>query len=229
MVNSPPEPFTRGQRLGLAFGAAVAALCLLGGAARTGADGPRLAACTAPISVESGPAEMDYQTHLINMRGGVKISRCDVSVSADSAQATGLDFNNSKWVFTGKVHVRTESQGDLYADRASVEFSNNVLARALVSGSPAQFEQAQAATGTPATGHAGTIDYDVLAGTVKLTGDAWLARGDSKMDAPSITYNVREKQIEGENGAVPGGRVHMTIVPHSDAGSAPTPAGQARP
>jgi lipopolysaccharide transport protein LptA len=202
---------------------------LLGAAPRPGADGgiPKLAPCTAPISVESGPAEMDYQTHLINMRGGVKISRCDVSVSADTAQATGLDFNNSKWVFTGKVHVRTESQGDLHADRASVEFSNNELARAVVTGTPAQFEQAQSAAGIPATGHAGTIDYDVRAGTVRLTGDAWLARGDSKMDAPTITYNVRAKQIEGENAAVPGSRVHMTIVPRSDPGSGPAPPASA--
>lgn len=227
MANLIPEHLGRGRRLGLVIAAGMAAIMLLSGASSTGPD--KSPKCK--IDVDSGPTEVDYQTHLLNMRGGVKITvaarrpedfaACDVSVSADSAQATGLDFNNSKWLFTGKVYVRTQSQGQLHSDRASVEFSNNLLARAIVTGSPAQFEQAPTAAGTPAKGHASTIDYDVVAGTVKLTGDAWLARGDSKMEAPSITYNVRDKEVEGQNGAVPGSRVHMTIVPKSNSGSAP--------
>ena len=104
---------------------------------------------------------MDEKTHLMTWSRGVKISRCDISVSADSAQATGQDFENSKWVFTGMVHVRTESQGDLHSDQATVEFSNKLLARAIATGSPAQFEQTPSAAGTPVKGHASTIDYDV--------------------------------------------------------------------
>jgi lipopolysaccharide transport protein LptA len=210
MANSFPERTLVG----------LAAISLLTGAAPAGGGG-KAAACTAPIQLDAGPTEMDYQTHLLNWRGGVRISRCDVSIAAESAQATGLDFDNSKWVFTGKVHIRTEAQGDLYSDRATVEFSNKVLARATVTGTPAQFEQTQSTTLPPVKGHAGSIDYDVLAGTVKLAGEAWLTRGDSKMDAPSITYNVRDRQLAGGIGSSPDGRVHMTIVPKPDAGSAP--------
>jgi lipopolysaccharide transport protein LptA len=194
-------------------------ITLLTGAAPSGGGG-KAAPCT-EIQLDAGPTEMDYQTHLLNWHGGVKISCRDMSIAADSAQATGLDFDNSKWVFTGKVHIRTEAQGDLYSDRATVEFSNKVLARATVTGSPAQFEQTQSTSAPPVKGHAGSIDYDVVAGTVKLAGEAWLTRGESKMDAPSITYNVRDRQLEGGIGTSPDGRVHMTIVPKSDAGSAP--------
>jgi lipopolysaccharide transport protein LptA len=220
MANSYPERRDRGLRRMLVTVLGLAAITLLTGAAPSGGGGK--AACTEQGQLESGPAEMDYQTHLLNFRGGVKISRCDVTVAAESAQATGTDFDNSKWVFIGKVHIRTEAQGDLYSDRATVQFVNKVLAHATVTGSPAQFEQIQSTSLPPVKGHAGSIDYDVVAGTVKLAGEAWLTRGESKMDAPSITYNVRDRKLEGGIGTSPDGRVHMTIVPKPDAGSAPS-------
>ncbi len=167
------------------------------------------------------PSDIDAKTHLVHLRRGVKITQADISVSADEAQATGLDFSNTKWIFTGKVHIRAESQGDLRSDTATVEFKNNVLARAYVTGSPAQFEQIQSTTGLPAKGHASNIDYDVVGGTIKLTGEAWLFDGPHKMEAPSITYSVRESQIQGDVNPAQGGRVHLTIVPKSDSGSAP--------
>ncbi len=173
MANLVPEHLSRGRRIGLISAAGAAAILLLSGAS-TPDKSPQC-----KIDVDSGSTDVDYQTHLLNLRGGVTISvsarrpqdfaACDLSVSADSAQATGLDFNNSKWVFTGKVHVRTQSQGELHSDRASVQFSNNLLARAIVTGSPAQFAQTPSTSGTPAKGHATGIDYDVAAGTIKLT------------------------------------------------------------
>src|ERR1700679_2054804 len=100
-----PERRSRGQRLGLGLAAGLAAIAVLSGAS---SKGTAITSNRCKIDVESGPTEMDYETHLINLRGGVKISQtaqrpedraaCDVSVAADSAQATGIDFNNSKWV-----------------------------------------------------------------------------------------------------------------------------------
>jgi lipopolysaccharide transport protein LptA len=221
MANSRPEGLSRTQRLLRVGAAGLAAISLLGGASSP-ALSSKMANCK--ISMESGPADLDARTHLINMHDGVKISQCDISISADNAQATGLDFNNSRWIFTGKVHVRSESQGDLQSDQATVEFSNNVLARAIVTGSPAQFVQTASPAGGLIRGHATTIDYEVLAGTVTLAGDAWLTRNDNKMDAPSITYDVRKGQIVGEVGTTQGGRVHMTIMPKSEPGSATSSA-----
>ena len=66
-------------------------------------------------------------------------------------------------MFTGKVHVRAESQGDLHSDHATLEIINGELASALVTGSPAQFEQTRSTTGRLVKGHATTIDYDVAA------------------------------------------------------------------
>jgi lipopolysaccharide transport protein LptA len=140
-----------------------------------------------------------------------------MSVAADAAEATMLDAKNSHWVFSGNVHVRAEREGDLRADHATVEITNSALASARVTGSPSQFEQTRSQNGNLAKGHSSTVDYDVMAGTVKLTGDAFLSLSDGQnvMKAPSITYNVRDRQIEGAGDSATGERGHMTLTPKS--------------
>jgi lipopolysaccharide transport protein LptA len=216
--------------------AAAATISLLTGASggvvhgslKAGEDKP-------PINWEARSASLDYDTHLIHLRGNVKISQKsplpqgEISIEADEAQATSTsaDSRSSHWVFTGKVHVRAESQGDLHSDHATLEISNGELASAAVTGAPAQFEQTRSTNGRLVRGHATTINYDVAAATVKLTGDAWLAddHNENDMKAPSITYNVRNRQIQGENDKSPSSRVHVTIVPRTaDGGSSPTPS-----
>jgi lipopolysaccharide transport protein LptA len=144
------------------------------------------------------------------LRGKVNIVQGDISVAADQAEATGLDAQDSHWVFTGAVHVHSENQGELYSDQATVQFSRGNVAQVEVSGKPAQFEQARATPEGRARGHADTIDYDVLAGVVKLIGDAWLSDGRNEINYPQITYNVREKSMQAQ-----GGRGHSTVVPRS--------------
>lgn len=211
--------------------AAAAVICLLTGAGTQ----PQLSrgvlrgsAGKAPILWEArGPFVMDTQTQHIHLRGDVKISQGEISVAADEAEAvsTSADSKNSHWVFTGKVHVRAESQGDLHSDHATLEIINGELASALVTGSPAQFEQTRSTTGRLVKGHADAINYDVGSAVVKLTGDAWLTddRNENDMKACEITYNVRDRQIQGQSDRCPGGQVHMTVIPRSVPGSAPAP------
>ncbi len=213
--------------IGLLTGASVS------GSLTAGKDKP-------PINWEARSASVDYDTHLIHLRGDVKISQKnpppqgEISIAADEAQATSTsaDSKSSHWVFTGKVHVRAESQGDLHSDHATLEISNGELASAVVTGAPAQFEQTRSTNGRLVRGHATTINYDVAAATVKLTGDAWLTddHNENDMKAPSITYNVRDRQIQGENDKSPSSHVHMTIVPKaSDPGSSPTSSAPEKP
>jgi lipopolysaccharide transport protein LptA len=175
-----------------------------------------------PINYSGDTLDYDYKTHLMHLRGNVKISSGDTSIAADEAQVTGQDPKNYRWVFTGKVHVRSESQGDVRGDRATVEITQGELANALVTGSPAQFEQTRSNTDRLVMGHATTVDYDVAAGTVTLTGDALLTddRNENEMSSPSITYNVRDRRIESDAGATVGGRVHMRILPKASPGTA---------
>jgi lipopolysaccharide transport protein LptA len=208
----------------LAAAAAIALLTGASGSLSTGQGRP-------PVNWDARTFSMDYNTHLIHLRGDVKISQKnpppqgEISIEADEAQqiSTTADAKNSHWVFTGKVHVQAESQGDLHSDHATLEISNGVLASALVTGSPAQFEQTRSTTGRLVKGHATTINYDVASAIVKLTGDAWLTddHNENDMKAPSITYNVRDRQIHGESDRTPSSHVHMTIMPRTDPGSGP--------
>ena len=206
------------SRLTLGLVAAAASALLTGASAITSGTisaGPG----KAPVNWSARKVVVDYKTRqtLMHLNGEVKISQGETSVQADAAEATMLDAKNSHWVFSGNVHVRAESQGDLRADHATVEITNSALASAHVSGTPAQFEQTRSQNGSLAKGHSSIVDYDVMAGTVKLTGDALLSLSDGQnvMNAPSITYNVRDRQIQGVGDAATGVRSHMTITPKS--------------
>jgi lipopolysaccharide transport protein LptA len=199
--------------------AAAAALALL-----TGANGAGIVSCTisaglgkVPVTCSARKGDLDYKTHLMHLSGDVKISEGDISIAADAAEATNIEAKNSHWVFTGNVHVRAEREGDLRADRATVEIINSALASAHVTGSPAQFEQTHAKNGDLAKGHSSTADYNVVAGTVTLTGDAVLnlSDGQNVLKGPSITYNVREQNIQITSDAKSGDRSHMTLTPKS--------------
>jgi lipopolysaccharide export system protein LptA len=217
--------------------AAAAIACLAGASTQTQISHGVLRGSSgkAPILWEArGPFLMDTQTQHIHLRGDVKISQGEISVESDDAEAisTSKDSRSSHWVFTGKVHVRAESQGDLHSDHATLEIINGELASALVTGSPAQFEQTRSTTGRLVKGHANAINYDVASAVVKLTGDAWLTddRNENDMKACEITYNVRDRQIQGQSDKCPGGQVHMTVIPRSLPGSAPAAdAAQGKP
>jgi lipopolysaccharide transport protein LptA len=178
----------------------------------------------APINWEARFFSLDYKTQHVHLRGDVKISQGEISVVADEAESTSTseDSKSSHWIFTGKVHVRAESQGDLHSDHATLEIANGELASALVTGSPAQFEQTRSTTGRLVKGHANAINYDVASAVVKLTDDAWLTddHNENDMKACEITYNVRDRQIQGQSEHCPGGHVHMTLTPHSVPGGA---------
>jgi lipopolysaccharide transport protein LptA len=223
MAISLPD-FSRRHRVaarrGLLGLAATASLAVL-----TGADGNRNPSCFVgsatgkePVTCSARVVDLDYKTNLMHMTGDVKISQGEISVSADAAQASfAKDSKNSHWVFTGNVHVRAESEGDLRADHATVEIINSALASAHVNGSPAQFEQTHAKNGDLAKGHSSTADYDVGAGTVTLSGDAVLTLSDGQdvWRGPSIVYNVREKHIQITADSKAGERPHMTLTPKS--------------
>lgn len=203
--------------------AAALAIALLSGASGritgtipTGAGGM-------PIRYECDRLEMDYKANQMHLHGKVKVTQGDLSVEADEADAktTSKDYKTSHWVFAGLVHVRAESEGDLRADKATVEIADGELASAFVTGSPAQFQQTRATAGRLAKGHAATIDYQVAAATVTLTGDALLTddqNGDD-LHSPTITYNVRDMSVEADGGA--GSRAHMSITPSSAPGKKP--------
>ena len=122
-------------------------------------------------------------------------------MQADHAHATGLNFANSSWTFDGNVHIDAEERGSLRSDQAVVEFRDNRIARATITGKPAEFEQKRADSGQPARGHADEIVYDVSNGTVRLSNDAWLTDGQTEMTGSLLVYNIRGQSLQAGSGS----------------------------
>jgi lipopolysaccharide transport protein LptA len=167
-----------------------------------------------PITLDAASSDVDYKTHTYTFEK-VVISQGTMRVQADHARATGLDFANSHWTFDGHVHIDAEPRGNLRSDQAVVEFKDNRIARATVTGKPAEFEQRRAESQQLARGHADQIVYDVNDGTVRLTNDAWLSDGQNEISGPLLVYNINQQRVQAGSESGSDQRVHITIAPQT--------------
>jgi lipopolysaccharide export system protein LptA len=214
---------TRGCWVPLAASAA-----LLGIATALGASNPpRITTQHGPISVDADSTDYDYGTHQLSMKK-VVISQGDLRVTADRAEASGVDFDNSRWIFTSNVHITSGQLGALQSDSATVQFRNNHLESALAAGNPAEFEQTNSKTGVLAKGHADSIEYTVATDTVRLTGNARLQYSGTDTTAPVVIYNLRDRRLLFAGAAAPGERVHIIATPQKAVKPVATPTAPAR-
>jgi lipopolysaccharide export system protein LptA len=179
----------------------------------------------APITYEAASGEIDYKNKVGDFKD-VIVSQGLTRITADRAHAVGLDdFQDGRWTFRGNVHINAEPRGTLRSDEAVVEFRDKLLTTATATGKPAEFQQNRGTGGELARGHADLIVYDVKAGTVTLTRDAWVTFNGNQFSAPEIVYNIKEQRVLSDAGK--GGRVHATIVPQSSQSSASATPGKA--
>jgi lipopolysaccharide transport protein LptA len=190
-----------------------------------------------PIHMDAANSEVDYKSKRM-IYHDIVISQGTTRVQADTAQATGLNFENSKWTFDGNVRINAEPRGNLRSDSAVVEFKDNLIARATVIGKPAEFEQKRQDSDQMARGHADKIVYDVAEGTVRLSDDAWLSDGQSEISGPLLIYNIRAQRVQAIGNSTPAAqsgtddRIHITIAPHSnkpDGAKAAAPGSDPKP
>ena len=219
-------PTTHSRHLPLA--ALACALAPLALALAQAPAGVAPGACEQPINLDAASSEVDYKTNTVVFKD-VVISQCAMRVAAEHARATGLNFANSRWTFDGNVRIDADQRGSIRSDAAVVDFKDNHIARATVTGKPAEFQQQR--EGVLARGHADEIVYDVNEQTVRLSKDAWLSDGQGEMKGPLLVYNIRAQTIKAES--VPGdsGRIRITIDPNSkpDAAKRPPPAPNSSP
>jgi lipopolysaccharide transport protein LptA len=183
-----------------------------------GSAPPAMLSSKLPITVDAASSDVDYKTHTYTFEK-VVISQGALRVQADHARATGLDFANSHWTFDGHVRIDAEPRGNLRSDQAVVEFRDNRIARATVTGKPAEFEQPRADSQQLARGHADEIVYDVSDGTVRLSNDAWLSDGQNEISGPLLVYNIRAQRVQAGASAGTDERVHITIAPQGAPGT----------
>lgn len=189
---------------------------------------PRPGAAQQPICVDAASSNVDYKTDTIDFEN-IVVTQGNIKVRAQKARATGLNVQNSEWTFEGDVRIDAPPRGSLRSDVATVEVRNDRIARATVSGNPAQFEQQRGSLGI-ARGHADQMIYDVDEGTVSLVKDAWLSYGrNDEMSAPILVYNIRQQRVQA-TAKGSSQRVHITITPQSRPNKAkPTSPKRARP
>src|SRR5258708_21943719 len=197
------------------------AVALASGAAAAPAPPTALAPGQQPINLEATSTEVDGRTNTL-VFSDVVISQGATRVQADHAHATGLNFANSRWTFEGKVRIDAEQHGNLRSDQAAIEFRDNHIARATITGKPAEFEQQRAGSEQMARGHADEIVYDVSDGTVRLTNDAWLTDGQNEISGPLLVYNVRAQRVQAATPPNSDQRVHIVIAAPRTLPATPT-------
>jgi lipopolysaccharide transport protein LptA len=199
--------------------AAILAAELLGSAAFAA---PMAASCANPeIVVEAKPVEINYRDNSTLLRD-VTIRQCDNRIEAAEARSTGgIAFENSRWTFSGKVRIKA-SGGNLSSDKAVVEFRNNLISEAVVTGTPAEFEQQRDDSST-SRGHANTISYEALGGRISLRENAWLSDGCNEITGQQLIYNITLQRVEGQSRTntkqTGDGRIVITIQPKTESGS----------
>jgi len=210
MANSLPADFIARMAVACCVG-------LLGVAAA--AQSPRE---TQKIVVDAVPVDVNYRDNTALLRD-VVITQGDMRIEAAEARVKGgLDFENGEWTISGNVRIRAEG-GNLSADKAVVSFRNNLISRATITGTPAEFEQLRK-DGSTSRGRAPTIDYQTASGTVSFRDNAWLSDGCNEITAKELFYNIKEQRVQGQPNSLPsatpsgGGRVRIVIQPNSKSG-----------
>ena len=204
------------------FACALVAALLVGAAAAAPLDS------RAPINLEAASSDFDYRNNTLLFRR-VKITQGPLTVEAQEANATGLEFVNSQWTLRGQVRI-TLPDGKLTADTATVSFKDNQIVHAQIRGAPAMFEQRLEKTGQLARGRAESIEYDVRNDTVQLVGDAWLSDGQNEIRGRTLVYDIGRQRVAANPGGTEPGGVRITINPQEPVGQKkPEPPAEARP
>ena len=163
----------------------------------------------------------DFRTDTLEFSGNVRVTQGPMSIQAGAAKASDVRSENSRWSFQKSVHIVT-SEAELESDSASAAVVGGQLARARAEGSPAQFEQRGGRADRQVRGRAGVIEYDFIAGIVKLTDNVWFSNGKDEFRGDVVVYNVRDERVQINPGGQ--GRVRGIIRPQSSKAPAPTPA-----
>jgi lipopolysaccharide transport protein LptA len=182
-----------------------------------------LAACTVvaaqdrgklPIQLTAGGGlRFDSQKGEVEY-SAVTITQGDIRITADRALTKGVDFEDSRWQFSGSVRM-TMPDAAIASDTAEVHFGGGEVQTAAVTGAPATFEQER--DDQLAQGRANRIDYDLKRGTVELTGDAWLSDGKTEITGATLVYSTTNQRVISQEPVV------ITIQPREEAPAEPKP------
>ncbi len=168
---------------------------------------------TAPVSfaqlVDSSlPIEMEADTTGADARTGkvsftnISIRQGPLSILANSAESSTLDFDDSTWTFQGNVKL-TAPGSELEASRMTLRFVRKRIERATLAGSPLRYT-GSAESGTQVVARSANVAFARNAiASVSLEGSpielSRAASADSKQmqgKANSMTYDASSDNLE---------------------------------
>jgi lipopolysaccharide transport protein LptA len=175
-----------------------------------------------PVQLNAASTDFDYRKGVYNFHK-VHISQGQLSVQAEESTANGTNINDSQWTFRGNVRIVLPN-GHLESDSALVVFKNNQIASAHIVGTPATFETRRAQPEQIVRGKAGTIDYDITSGTVKLSDQASITDGQNEITGQTLVYDIAQQRVVANPGEQSDHGVSITINPRKpgEASKAPT-------
>jgi lipopolysaccharide transport protein LptA len=174
------------------------------------------------LNADADVVTSDFRTNTLEFSGNVRVTQGPMSIQAGAAKASDFRSENSRWSFQKSVHIVT-GEAELQSDSASAAVVGGQLARARAEGSPAEFQQRGGRTDRQIRGRAGVIEYDFVAGVVKLTDQVWFSNGKDEFRGDVVIYNVRDERLQINPGGE--GRVRGIIRPQGRTTvSPPAPA-----
>jgi lipopolysaccharide transport protein LptA len=169
-------------------------------------------ALTQPFRYSADAVKVDLRNDMLDISGNVKVQQGPMSIEAETATARNSRASDSQWTFEKAVHIRT-AEADLRSNTASANVVNGQISKARIEGSPAQFEQRGGQADRLVRGRAGIIDYDPIAGILKLTGEVWFSNGKDEFRGDVVIYNLRDERVQINPGGQSPGRVRGIIRP----------------
>jgi len=163
-----------------------------------------------PISLDADSSSLDRRTNKISFQG-LRITQGALGIEAESAWATGLDFENSEWHFLGNVVITIES-AIISSAEAELKFESNELKTADLIGEPAVFRDIRTDAGEVIHGQAKHFTYDNATGTIRMSEAARITEGPNEIRGCDLLYDVLEEKITVSS-AECDEPVSMTIVP----------------
>ena len=167
------------------------------------------------FSYEADIVTTELRTQTLEISGNVHVTQGTNSIQSGAAKAIGPS-DNSRWNFQKAVRIVT-SEAQLDSDSADAAVVGGKLSRARVEGSPAQFQQRGGSADRQIRGRAGVIEYDFVAGVVKLTDQVWFSNGKDEFRGDVLIYNVRDERVQSQ------GRVRGIIRPQGKTTVSPPP------
>lgn len=169
-----------------------------------------------PVNIDAESTNYDGKTSMLEFTG-LRLTQGEISIEADTALASRMDFDDSVWQFRGNV-VFDLAEGRITCESASLEFREFTLMRARIEGAPATFRFRRAGSPETTYGEAAKLDYDVPGGLVEFTGNAMINEGGNRISSESLVYNIVDQRINAVSAGDGEDRVKVTYMPPDDGG-----------